>query len=73
MEKKFFVGTGFPRKILALEADKVYNGVKLGIYRANEMRAAPCLPRYEGGGFAEGEDGGSIVEITALPQSRLTP
>ena len=62
------------------------------------MRAAPCLPRYEGKqsavavvndspvdcqsrdrsapqstGFAEGEDGGSVVEITALPQSRLTP
>ena len=37
------------------------------------MRAAPCLPRYEGGGFAEGEDGGSFVGISTLPQSRLTP
>ena len=37
------------------------------------MRAVPCLPRYEGGGFAEGEDGGSFVGISTLPQSRLTP
>ena len=37
------------------------------------MRAAPCLPRYEGGGFAKGEDGGSSFGFTALPQLRLTP
>ena len=37
-EKKFFVGTGFPRKILALMAIKVYNGVKLEFMELFNLR-----------------------------------